>query len=135
MKRVHDYTATTPESDSSPESTPPASHGHEKKDLAIRKRKGANSVGTQSMKRTRSAQAQGHAMKAEQSQSHRQIQIETAQENWSNCVGRIYDQLAQLDPQDSHGFERLNAILQELYTHGLRFRELRASQTPMFISG
>ncbi|KMO99917.1 hypothetical protein CIRG_00060 [Coccidioides immitis RMSCC 2394] len=129
MRRVHDYTCS--EKASSPEGSPIASGkspAGKKKETAIRKRKGVVS-GTQTIKRVRPTQAQSQsqaAMKA--SQAHTDQQLQNAEKNYNACLSEIKKDLDNINPQDPAMHERINARLQELHTHALNYRYIKASQ-------
>lgn len=121
MRRVHDYTAS--EKASSPEGSPVAGQKPKKKDSAVRKRKASS--GTQTMKRARSTQSQA-AQKAAQAQNDQQLR--NAERNYYNCLQQIQTDLSSINPQDPALHDKLNARLQELHTHGLNYRYIRAGQ-------
>lgn len=140
MRRVHDYAAS--ERHSSPETVtaPPASMQittKEKEPAAsssARKRKVVTGATPgRSMKRTRSVHSQsssGH--KSNQSSSahaHQGRRLQNAERNYYNCRSRLLEDLANITPQDTSLHEKVNASLQELFTLGLNYRHIGASQS------
>ncbi|WEW59112.1 hypothetical protein PRK78_004581 [Emydomyces testavorans] len=131
MRRVHDYTCS--EKASSPEGSPitcgkiPQTTS-KKKDGTIRKRKGVV-AGTQTMKRVRPSQAQSQshaAMKV--AQAHTDQQLQNAEKSYYDCLSEIKQDLGSINPQDPAMHEKINARLQELHTHALNYRYIKASQ-------
>ncbi|EEP75361.1 predicted protein [Uncinocarpus reesii 1704] len=127
MRRVHDYTCS--EKASSPEGSPittgkaPAT---KKKDGTLRKRKGAIS-GTQTIKRVRATQSQSQAA-LRATHAHTDKQLQNAEKNYYSCLSDIQKDLGNINPQDPAMHERINARLQELHTHALNYRYIKASQ-------
>lgn len=126
MRRVHDYTAS--ERHSSPEAaavTAPT----KKKDVNNRKKKVPATTSAPAMKRTRSVHSQAGSVKANRTSAHPGQRLQSAERNYYKCRERLLQELGKITPQDTSLHERVNAGLQELFTLGLNYRHLEASQT------
>lgn len=139
MRRVHDFTcsekASSPEGSpittgkSSASASPSSSASSKKREGTVRKRKSVVS-GTQTIKRARANQAQAQtqaAMKA--AQAHTDQQLREAEKSYYDCLSDIKTDLSNINPQNPAMHERINARLQELHTHALNYRYIKATQT------
>ncbi|KAI2224395.1 hypothetical protein LOZ12_005687 [Ophidiomyces ophidiicola] len=129
MRRVHDYTSS--EKASSPERSPISagkSTVTKKKDGSLRKRKGV-AAGGQVIKRVRAAQAPPQSQATLTAiQAHTDQQLQNAERSYYDCLSEIKSDLGNINPQDPSIHERINARLQELHTHALNYRYIKASQ-------
>ena len=129
MRRVHDY--TTSERHSSPETSPTGPCPSKKKDAsAIRKRRVSGPTPAPAMKRTRSIHSQNGSgsVKATHNTAQHGQRLRTAEHNYFKCRARLLSELEKITPQDTSMHEKVNASLQELYTLGLSYRHIVASQ-------
>jgi hypothetical protein len=128
MRRVHDY--TTSEHPSSPE-CPPVSTITKKKEPAGRKRRviATGASPSQTMKRTRSVHSQASSLKATQTSANQGHRLQNAERSYYNCRSRLLEELSSITPQDTTMHDKANASLQELFTLGLNYRHIEASQT------
>ncbi|KAJ5161305.1 hypothetical protein N7492_006697 [Penicillium capsulatum] len=127
MRRVHDYASS--ERHSSPETSPSGvAPAPKKKETATRKRRGGVTDPTPAptMKRTRSVHSQAGSVKATTAQHGQRLQ--NAERNYYKCRSRLLDDLSKITPQDTSMHEKVNASLQELFTLGLNYRHIEASQ-------
>lgn len=122
MRRVHDYTSS--ERHSSPESSPIGTPA--KKKETSRKRKVTGPTPAPTMKRTRSVHSQTGSAKATSAQHGQRLQ--NAERNYYKCRERLVEELRNISPQDTSMHEKVNASLQELFTLGLNYRHIDASQ-------
>ncbi|KAJ5119173.1 hypothetical protein N7526_010810 [Penicillium atrosanguineum] len=122
MRRVHDYTSS--ERHSSPESSPIGTPA--KKKETSRKRKVTGPTPAPTMKRTRSVHSQTGSAKATSAQHGQRLQ--NAERNYYQCRERLVEELRNISPQDTSMHEKVNASLQELFTLGLNYRHIDASQ-------
>ncbi|KAJ6082869.1 hypothetical protein N7467_007004 [Penicillium canescens] len=125
MRRVHDY--ATSERHSSPETSPGAGQ-IKKKEPASRKRRVTGATPAPTMKRTRSVHSQAGSVKATQASASLGQRLQTAERNYDKCRVRLLEELTNITPQDTSMHERVNAGLQELFTLGLNYRHIEASQ-------
>lgn len=133
MRRVHDHQSS--ERLSSPETSPsivPA----KKKEPASRKRRGVTgATPAPTMKRTRSVHSQAGPVKATQASAQHGQRLQNAERNYYKCRARLLEELGKITPQDTSMHEKVNASLQELYTLGLNFRHIDASQVSHMSNG
>jgi hypothetical protein len=124
MRRVHDYTSSERHSspETSPIGTPP------KKKETSRKRKVTGPTPAPTMKRTRSVHSQPGSAKATQSSAQHGQRLQNAERNYQKCRERLVEELRNISPQDTSMHEKVNASLQELFTLGLNYRHIEASQ-------
>jgi uncharacterized protein (DUF885 family) len=80
------------------------------------------------MKRTRSVHSQAGSVKATQASASLGQRLQTAERNYDKCRVRLLEELTNITPQDTSMHERVNAGLQELFTLGLNYRHIEASQ-------
>jgi hypothetical protein len=125
MRRVHDY--ATSERHSSPETSPGAGQ-IKKKEPAGRKRRVTGATPAPTMKRTRSVHSQTGSVKTTQTSANLGQRLQTAERNYDKCRVRLLEELTNITPQDTSMHERVNAGLQELFTLGLNYRHIEASQ-------
>jgi hypothetical protein len=129
MRRVHDY--ATSERHSSPETSPGAGQ-IKKKEPAGRKRRVTGATPAPTMKRTRSIHSQTGSVKASQTSIGQRLQ--NAEGDYYKCRSRLLEELSCISPQDISMHEKVNADLQELFTLGLNFRHIEASQAVNHVS-
>ncbi|KAJ5930091.1 hypothetical protein N7466_005584 [Penicillium verhagenii] len=131
MRRVHDYVSS--ERHSSPEISPAVTVPAKKKDSTPsttgRKRRSVTGpTPAPTMKRTRSIHSHSGPAKATQNSAQHGQRLRTAEHNYYTCRSRLLEELAKINPQDISMHEKVNASLQELFTLGLNFRQIEASQ-------
>ncbi|KAJ5116158.1 hypothetical protein N7456_000506 [Penicillium angulare] len=130
MRRVHDYVSS--ERHSSPETSPSATIPPKKKETpATNGRKRRSVTGptpAPTMKRTRSIHNQSTPVKATHTSAQHGQRLRTAEHNYYKCRSRLLEELGNISPQDTSMHEKVNASLQELFTLGLNFRQIEASQ-------
>ncbi|KAJ5692717.1 hypothetical protein N7462_002140 [Penicillium macrosclerotiorum] len=127
MRRVHDYNSS--ERHSSPENSPPGVPTKKKDSSAGRKRRGVTGpTPAPTMKRTRSVHSQASPVKATQSTAQLGQRLQSAERSYYSCRTRLLEELGKITPQDASMHEKVNASLQELFTLGLNYRHIEASQ-------
>ncbi|KAJ5668586.1 uncharacterized protein N7477_007156 [Penicillium maclennaniae] len=97
-----------------------------KKKETSRKRKVTGPTPAPIMKRTRSVHSQSNSAKATSAQHGQRLQ--NAERNYYKCRERLVEELRNISPQDTSMHEKVNASLQELFTLGLNYRHIDASQ-------
>lgn len=133
MRRVHDYQSS--ERLSSPE-TSPSSAPTKKKEAASRKRRGVTGpTPAPTMKRTRSVHSQTGPAKVNQANAQLGQRLQNAERNYYKCRERLLEELGKITPQDTSMHEKVNASLQELYTLGINYRRIDASQVSHMPNG
>lgn len=125
MRRVHDYASS--ERHSSPETSPGAGQ-IKKKEPTGRKRRVTGATPAPTMKRTRSVQSQASSVRAPQNTASLGQRLHNAEQNYYKCRSRLLEELGNITPQDISMHEKVNAGLQELFTLGLNYRQIEASQ-------
>ncbi|KAJ5106049.1 hypothetical protein NUU61_003396 [Penicillium alfredii] len=126
MRRVHDYASS--ERHSSPETSPGAAQP-KKKEPTGRKRRGVTgATPAPTMKRTRSVHSQVGSVKAAHTSPHNGQRLQNAERNYYKCRSRLLEELGSITPQDTSMHEKVNASLQELFTLGLNYRHIEASE-------
>ncbi|OQE91421.1 hypothetical protein PENNAL_c0009G08948 [Penicillium nalgiovense] len=125
MRRVHDY--ATSERHSSPETSPGAGQ-IKKKEPTGRKRRVTGATAAPTMKRTRSVHSQASSIKATQTSASLGQRLQNAEQNFFKCRSRLLEELGNISPQDTTLHEKVNASFQELFTLGLNYRQIEASQ-------
>jgi len=131
MRRVHDY--ATSERHSSPETSPGAGQ-IKKKEPTGRKRRVTGATPAPTMKRTRSIHSQAGSVKATQTSATLGQRLQNAENNYYKCRSRLLEELGNISPQDISMHEKVNAGLQELFTLGLNYRHIEASQAVSHVS-
>lgn len=127
MRRVHDYASS--ERHSSPETSPSGAAPPKKKEPVNRKKRGVTgATPAPTMKRTRSVHSQAGAVKATQTSVQHGQRLQNAERNYYKCRSRLLEELSKITPQDTSMHEKVNASLQELFTLGLNYRHVEASQ-------
>ncbi|KAJ5707554.1 hypothetical protein N7488_007355 [Penicillium malachiteum] len=130
MRRVHDYVSS--ERHSSPETSPSAPIPPKKKEsptaTARKRRSVTGPTPAPTMKRTRSIHSQTGPVKTVQSTAQHGQRLRTAEHNYYKCRSRLLEELGKINPQDTSMHEKVNASLQELFTLGLNYRQIEASQ-------
>jgi hypothetical protein len=134
MRRVHDY--ATSERHSSPEAsqTSPGAGQIKKKEPTGRKRRVTGATPAPTMKRTRSVHSQAGSAKASPTSASIGQRLQHAENNYFKCRTRLLEGLRNISPQDISMHDKVNADLQELYTLGLNYRHIEASQAVSHIS-
>lgn len=133
MRRVHDYQSS--ERLSSPETSPSAAPT-KKKEAAGRKRRGVTGpTPAPTMKRTRSVHSQAGSAKVTQATAQHGQRLQNAERNYYKCRERLLEDLSKITPQDTSMHEKVNASLQELYTLGINYRRIDASQVSQMQNG
>lgn len=125
MRRVHDYASS--ERHSSPETSPGAGQP-KKKEPTGRKRRVTGATPAPTMKRTRSVHSAASSAKASQNSSSLEQHLQTAEQKYHACRSRLLEELGRISPKDASMHDQVSASLQELYTLGLSYRQLEASQ-------
>ncbi|CDM28297.1 unnamed protein product [Penicillium roqueforti FM164] len=125
MRRVHDY--ATSERHSSPETSPGAGQ-IKKKEPTGRKRRVTGATPAPTMKRTRSVNSQASSIKASQASASLSQHLQNAEQNFFKCRSRLLEELSAISPKDTIMHEKVNAGFQELFTLGLNYRQIEASQ-------
>jgi hypothetical protein len=87
------------------------------------------------MKRTRSIHSHTGPVKATHNSAQHGQRLRTAEHNYYTCRSRLVEELAKINPQDISMHEKVNASLQELFTLGLNFRQIEASQVSHMPNG
>ncbi|KAJ5793451.1 hypothetical protein N7457_000050 [Penicillium paradoxum] len=125
MRRVHDYASS--ERHSSPETSPGAGQ-IKKKEPTGRKRRVTGATPAPTMKRTRSVHSTASSVKAPQNSASLGQRLQNAEQNYYKCRSRLLEDLGSISPKDTSMHDKVNAGLQELFTLGLNYRHLEASQ-------
>jgi hypothetical protein len=131
MRRVHDY--ATSERHSSPETSPGAGQ-IKKKEPTGRKRRVTGATAAPTMKRTRSVHSQASSIKATQTSASLGQRLQNAEQNFIKCRSRLLEELGNISPRDTTMHEKVNASFQELFTLGLNYRQIEASQAVSHMS-
>ncbi|KAJ5519557.1 hypothetical protein N7463_000010 [Penicillium fimorum] len=131
MRRVHDY--ATSERHSSPETSPGAGQ-IKKKEPTGRKRRVTGATPAPTMKRTRSVHSQASSIKATQTSTSLGQRLQNAEQNFFKCRSRLLEELSNISPQDTTMHEKVNASFQELFTLGMNYRHIEASQAGSHMS-